>query len=355
MSAATLYDIDYPRSSRYFRRGFLLDGADPIITDKPVFNAYYLAPVGVTLRLWDIAKAARVAAGLDQSFNYKTIKAISLSDANKHIQYTNVGFGNYPFTGPEYVKRYSAALDANKGSGKRYPVIWIPDPRDVQEPAQQQSKPPLVIEVAPASPGEVTVGPTGERVIIGLPGKDGSRGKVGADGAAGAQGLPGSAGPAGPVGPAGRAGVPGEAGPAGQGGPPGPKGRQGETGAAGPAGRVVTTSGGKMIPGLPGASGLPGARGPAGLPGMMGPAGATGLPGARGTTGATGARGPVGTASPGIIAAAVNEYLLKNPPGGIDQDKIKAIIQQILKDRGTSGGPSSPWLALPIFGLLARL
>lgn len=366
-----------PSRNRFFRRGFFLDGADvPEIKATPQIGSFFRPAKTTAWTVWKIANNARTAAGLPSNMTYKIIQAISKSAFNKHIAYTNKGYENYPFTGPELTTRYSLDMNAAKGSGTNYPVVWIPNPATLAEPAPAAA-PVATPSTTPAivgTPGPA--GPAGPPGIIGPVGPQGPKGDKGEPGPPGipgtaagtAKAIPGPAGPAGPPGIIGPIGPKGDTGATGPQGVPGKTGPAGPAGPAGPPGKVLSTSGNKIVSGPPGPAGP---AGPAGLPGIMGPQGPAGKPGQVGPAGPAGPMGPRGlpgsggTVSPEAIAAAVQEYLKTIPKGSITRNDVEKMIKaamekipatkEIVRVADSQSSGSSPWLALPIFGFLAKL
>ena len=143
----------YPPSSRFFRRGYLLDGLGEVVdgaevSPVPRIGMFFRPPKTEDWTIWKAANVARKAAGLASNFTYKTIKAIAASPFNKsHVAYTNKGYENYPFTGPQFLRLYGDTLKAEKGTGQNYPVIWIPNPTTPLEPAVVTTTPPAVTPV----------------------------------------------------------------------------------------------------------------------------------------------------------------------------------------------------------------
>lgn len=130
--------------------GETIDGQE-VLTSKPAIGSFFRPPRGEAWTISKIANAARNNAGLDRSYIYKLTKAIAGSAFNKsHIVYTNKGYENFPFTGPQYFKLYGNSLNATKGTGNQYPVIWIPNPVSLSEPVLKRSAPPVVVPVSPA-------------------------------------------------------------------------------------------------------------------------------------------------------------------------------------------------------------
>jgi len=301
----------YPRQSRYFRRGYLMDGLGAIVdgqtvNEKPIMGSFFRPPRNEDWTIWKVANEARKAAGLESKYTYQIIKAISNSAFNKgHIAYTNKGYENYPFEGPQYLRLYGPGLTDSKGTGNEYPVIWIPD---VKAPADPTLSTPVPAPVS--TPQKVTVT---ETVI-------------------GPAGPPGPVGPAGPVGPRGPAGPPGIV-----------KTMDGKTGLPGPVGPV----------GPKGDPGPPGPRGAQGLPGPIGPAGPA---------------GPAGAFNQSQITNAIAEYLATNPiQAGITRKQVQQMIDNavanlpavtkevIEKDIGAGKGVGSILAAIPAFAFIASL
>ena len=301
----------YPRQSRYFRRGYLMDGLGAIVdgqtvNEKPIMGSFFRPPRNEDWTIWTVANEARKAGGLESKYTYQIIKAISNSAFNKgHIAYTNKGYENYPFEGPQYLRLYGPGLTDSKGTGNEYPVIWIPD---VKAPADPTLSTPVPAPVS--TPQKVTVT---ETVI-------------------GPAGPPGPVGPAGPVGPRGPAGPPGIV-----------KTMDGKTGLPGPVGPV----------------------GPKGDPGPPGPRGAQGLPG---SIGPAGPAGPAGAFNQSQITNAIAEYLATNPiQAGITRKQVQQMIDNavanlpavtkevIEKDIGAGKGVGSILAAIPAFAFIASL
>jgi len=301
----------YPRQSRYFRRGYLMDGLGAIVdgqtvNEKPIMGSFFRPPRNEDWTIWTVANEARKAGGLESKYTYQIIKAISNSAFNKgHIAYTNKGYENYPFEGPQYLRLYGPGLTDSKGTGNEYPVIWIPDVKAPAEPTLSTPAPAPV-----STPQKVTVT---ETVI-------------------GPAGPPGPVGPAGPVGPRGPAGPPGIV-----------KTMDGKTGLPGPVGPV----------------------GPKGDPGPPGPRGAQGLPG---SIGPAGPAGPAGAFNQSQITNAIAEYLATNPiQAGITRKQVQQMIDNavanlpavtkevIEKDIGAGKGVGSILAAIPAFAFIASL
>ena len=337
----------YPRQSRYFRRGYLMDGLGAIVdgqtvNEKPIMGSFFRPPRNEDWTIWKVANEARKAAGLESKYTYQIIKAISNSAFNKgHIAYTNKGYENYPFEGPQYLRLYGPGLTDSKGTGNEYPVIWIPD---VKAPADPTLSTPVPAPVS--TPQKVTVTET----VIGPAGPPGPVGPAGPPGPPGPKGLPGIVGPSGVKGPTGASGPPGPVGPAGPVGPRGP---------AGPPG-IVKTMDGKT--GLPGPVGP---VGPKGDPGPPGPRGAQGLPG---PIGPAGPAGPAGAFNQSQVTNAIAEYLATNPiQAGITRKQVQQMIDNavanlpavtkevIEKDIGAGKGVGSILAAIPAFAFIASL
>lgn len=242
-----------------------------ILKRKPRFNTFYRpdrSRPDVTIA--EVANVARKAAGLDNSFISKTVKAIAESGWNNHIQYTSKGYTSYGITGPDFKRKYDLNPRAVIGTGNQYPVIWIPDPRNPTEPEALHGG----IVPGPVDPTQGPPGPTGPRGSLGPagpPGPIGTRGKQGAPGEIGPMGPPGAGGGAAAMGPRGEIGPMGPPGPIGPAatGLPGPRGEIGPMGPAGPGGGAAATGPRGEI----GPMGPAGPRGPGGEIGPMGPGG----------------------------------------------------------------------------------
>jgi len=245
------------------------------IADYPTAGKFYRLKEGE--KYWGVAKKAYGQANVKQG-----LLRINDSAWNSYIDKGPKGWEAYKVWGLQSTPDYSPVEPrAPRGSGKAYPLVWIPpitggDPEDVLpvDPVEGKQGPPGPRGPAgpPGIPGKVgppgppgkagPVGPPGEG--RGVPGPPGPAGKIGPPGSRGAAGPPGARGPIGPPGPMGPKGPPGEG--RGVPGPPGPRGAPGPPGPMGP-------------PGSRGAAGPAGVPGPIGPPGPMGPPGETGASG----------------------------------------------------------------------------
>jgi hypothetical protein len=155
-----------------------LFGAAPIIpvSVSPTVGYYYQVVKGDTP--WAISKKAYQDQGL------ATVKAglmlMNDNPANSHIQKAKTGWESYNVKGLQFNPKYAPGdADATAGSGKAYPLVWIP-PLDGR------------------TPGQMGGGGTGPQGPAGQAGKVGPAGPMGP---AGPVGPIGPMGPAGPVGP----------------------------------------------------------------------------------------------------------------------------------------------------------
>jgi hypothetical protein len=156
-----------------------LFGAAPTVpvANTPTVGYYYQTKKGDTP--WSVAKKAYQDTGLTSVKS--GLMLLNDNAANSHIQKAKTGWESYGIKGLQFNAKYAAGdADATKGSGKAYPLVWVP-PLDGR------------------TPGQMTGGGTGPQ---------------GPAGKSGTQGQPGPMGPAGPVGPIGPAGPRGPAGPA---------------------------------------------------------------------------------------------------------------------------------------------
>ena len=138
--------------------------ASQILDKAPKFNTFYRPERTRNVYLSQVARVAAKNAGLPDNMTFPTVKAIAASQWNKsHIAYTSKGYENYGIQGPAYNKIYGADPLSQPQTGNEYPVIWIPDPRNPQEPKQffgvdvHIDKPTKPIEVT--KPTEPIVGP----------------------------------------------------------------------------------------------------------------------------------------------------------------------------------------------------
>lgn len=366
--------------NRAYNLGEIADGRfspapEQVRKSKPRFGTFYRPERDRSVLVAQIADVARKAAGKDQSYISKTVRAIAASSWNQsHTRYTGQGYQAYNTEGPLYNKKYSTDPRSKYGSGNQYPVLWVPNPDTLAEPeatfgGPETITPPVVTPDPPTvtTPGAGPAGPPGP---IGPAGPAGSRG---AKGPAGSIGPGGGLGPAGQLGPRGKIGPPGEVGPAGPSGAAASKGSPGESGppgAVGPSG-VPGTPGPRGAAGPVGPPGEPGppgmvttpegadiVAGPAGPPGSVGPPGAPGTMGPRGQAGPSGPTGAPGSASEEAIREAVMKFLDAHPPGTamVDPEVIKDIVREYLKNHpGTAGGGSNEIPGLRLAGILAPL
>ena len=308
--------VKYPPGSRYFRRGYLLDGCglgevvDGVeVNDKPVMGAFFRPPRNEDWTIWKAANQARIAAGLDKKYTYQLIKAIANSAFNKsHVEYTNKGYENYPFQGPQYLRLYGAGLTDTKGTGNLYPVIWIPNVQSPSEPIIG----PVDVKPEPAPPAPAPVQPApGPPQVVQIPGPRGPRGFKGD------KGDPGKS----------IVGPPGESirGPRGFKGQKGDKGDRGERGLPG----IVTTTQGKAVVGPPGRDGANA------TPDMVAAAVADYF-----------ARNPIPTPDPGLQRAAVEQMIAKalaalppTPAAGITAGQVEQMINKAISMIPAPGAP----------------
>jgi hypothetical protein len=163
---------------------------------------------------------------------------------NAYIDKQKKGWTSYKRKGLQSTPDYSQTqFRAPKGSGKGYPLVWIP-PMTGEEPEQVfVDVPPDPIIVGPPNVGPPGPrGSVGPRGMVGPPGGIGPVGPTGKGiGVPGPRGLVGPPGGIGPVGPTGKGiGVPG---PRGLVGPPGGIGPLGPIGPRGPAGTGTSGTG----------------------------------------------------------------------------------------------------------------
>jgi hypothetical protein len=266
--------------------GFL-DPEPSQVANTPTAGKWYRVKKGDTY--WAISKTAYGRDNVKQG-----LYLMNDSPWNSYIEKKRKGWEAYKRDGLQATPDYSPVeFRAPKGSGKAYPMVWIPpitggDPDDIYPPdpvtGQQGPRGPRGPAGPPGAPGKVgppgapgragPIGPPGEG--RGVPGPAGPMGPIGPPGARGAAGRPGSRGamgPPGPIGPIGPIGPPGEG--RGVPGPAGPMGPRGRLGPAGP-------------PGSAGRAGVPGPMGPPGVPGPMGPPGPAGETGQAGQGGGGG-------------------------------------------------------------------
>lgn len=238
-----------------------------------------------------LADQARQSAKLDKSFIYKTAQAIKNSQFNKHIDFGSKGWENWGPPGPQYLRKYADNLTAKSGTGKYYPVVWIPDPRNPLEPQPDTTTiapvvvSPITVPVGLVTPVQTT--PTGSTTTVQyIKGDKGDQGE---------RGLPGPIGPAGQVGPIG---------PQGERGLPGLPGKDGLPGKNAIAGATIPGPRGER--GLPGPIGPPGQVGPIG---QKGERGLTGPIGPKGDRGIPGPPGPAGSAT-GVLSSDNTAFVL---------------------------------------------
>lgn len=328
-----------------------------------------------------VAQIARLAYGKD--FTKNGIKAIAASAWNHHIRYTSIGYDYLGIKGPEMTPLYSKDPLAKKGSGKNWPVFWIPPLATKAEPEDVfTGNGETDADIAARIRAEVErylktnpppAGPSGERGAIGPPGKTGSAGK------------PGPAGPQGQIGPI---------------GPIGPPGQDGSGASAEEIGEAVR----RYIEGHPPPGVTPGmiaievekwlkANPPAGVPveairrevidylkdnppagvtpeliqrevakwlelnpvegGTPGPQGPMGPSGDMGPMGPPGEIGPPGTASEALIEKMIKAYLQTHPiEGGINEEQLAAAIRRYMAQHpiehpeGGAGGSATGWLTM---------
>lgn len=261
----------------------------------PVQGAWYRIKQGETW--WATSKTAygkeNVKAGL---------MLMNKSTWNDHIERAAKDWEVYKVKGLQATPDYSATNPhGTKGSGKSYPVAWIP-PLDT-------GVEPEAIYVVPSTPGQP-----------GAPGATGAKGPKGDPGPIGPMGPMGPMGPIGPMGPAGTANAaaiesslaeyfkkhPQAAGAVGPMGPMGPQGKQGIPGPSGPQGpkgdpgqataafiEAAIQDYLKRNPIKQGSPGPQGALGPMGPMGPMGPQGKPGIPGPIGPMGPAGTGGKI--------------------------------------------------------------
>jgi hypothetical protein len=377
------YPVPCPyRRGGFYGFGYAFAGAPTMpVSASPTIGYYYQVVKGDTVSA--IAKKAYQTPGLART--YDGLMLINNNAANAHIKKAKKGWESYNVLGIQLTPDYAENdADAVHGSGKAYPLLWIPN-------------------LAGQTPQDMTSGGAkgdkGETGAAGAAGAKGAKGDPGPAGPPGPVGPPGQIGPAGPAGPAGAAGkngAPGERGEMGPPGPTGPRGATGKTGAAGPQGPrgeqgppgpVVTTEG-KSVTGPAGPTGprgeqgLPGARGEQGPPGETGPAGPAGPAGAQGPPGPVGPAGSGGSISPAAITSAVQASMKAHPVTGgtvdaaaletaiqkymaanpfVTREEALAMLEKLKAMAGgmqTAGGAASmmesAWI-LPVLGFLARL
>ncbi len=300
-----------PSSPGYFGLGFL-DPAKSQIALMPTAGMWYQVKTGDTF--WAISKAAYGKPNVKKGLYL-------LNDApwNGYIHKARKGWEAYKIDGLQATPDYTAYKRNPKGSGKSYPLIWIPpitggNPDDVWPPDT-----------------EGQIGPPGPRGKVGPPGIEGARGELGPIGPPGA---PGELGPIGPIGP------PGEGDGAGLPGPPGPRGKIGP----------------------PGKAGSPGVIGPPGIIGPPGPAGeGIGIPGPPGAIGPSGPRGLIGPPGP----AGEGGDLLDYDPQKVWQalifyarehpDIVRRRLRELLGDLNGGAGKRSKMWVIPLVASLAKL
>jgi hypothetical protein len=257
------------------------------ILDTPTAGYWYQIKRGETW--WKVAKSAYGSNDLK-----KGLLLMNAATWNDHITRKKTGWEAYNRKGLQATPDYSLANPhAPAGSGKDYPVAWIP-PLSGQEPES----------LFPS-----TIGPPGER---GDKGATGSRGPAGPKGDRGPKGDQGPKGPKGDRGPKGTSGSitdaqimaalndymrrnPAAAGARGPAGPKGDRGPEGPRGPVGPAGTSGSITDAQIMAALndymrrnPAAAG---ARGPKGDRGPEGPRGKVGPVGPRGPAGSGGGGG----------------------------------------------------------------
>ena len=107
------------------------------IKTVPRFASFYRPEPGTDLLIAQIADRARNAAGKDDSYRWRTIRAIAASPWNRsHIEYGTRFYENYNIEGPQWLKKCGPDPLAQPGTGNLYPVLWIPDPDSALEPDQ---------------------------------------------------------------------------------------------------------------------------------------------------------------------------------------------------------------------------
>jgi hypothetical protein len=311
-------------------------GGVPImpISAKPIAGYYYLPKKGDTV--WGISKAAYQDNGLASVKD--GLMLMNDNAANAHIRKAKTGWESYNVKGLQLTPDYdSADADAAHGSGKGYPLVWVP-PLSGKTPAEMSSG--------------------------GAKGDTGTAGKTGAAGPPGPMGPPGPIGPPGPAGTPGIPGIPGTPGTPGKQGPMGPMGPEGKQGPVGPRGEMgppgpVVTATGKSVTGPQGPKGEMGPPGPRGEQGPMGPEGKQGAVGPRGEMGPP---GPMGTGNGGMSSEDIQAALTQMMAGKdyISRADTEAMIRAALASGGGGsaaggGGVETPWLALPLIGMLASM
>jgi hypothetical protein len=159
-----------------------LFGAAPSVpvTAKPMAGYYYQTVK--TDSPWTVAKRAYQDTGLT---TVKTgLMLMNDNPANSHIKKGKKNWESYGIKGLQFNPDYAAGdADAKVGSGKNYPLVWIP-PLDGR------------------TPDEMGGGGTGPQGPAGKSGTQGPPGPVGPVGPVGPQGQRGPVGPVGPQGPA---------------------------------------------------------------------------------------------------------------------------------------------------------
>ena len=220
------------------------------ITETPKQGFWYRTTKDHTI-FW----AAKQAYGAD---NVKAgLLKMNAASWNDHVRRKKTGWESYNVAGLQSTNEYSATLPhAPWGSGKAYPVLWIPPldgPTEPEEIFGPKAEEPVLITPTPT--------PTPTPILTPNQGPIGPMGPMGPMGPAGQDGKTGPIGPMGPMGPAGPMGPPGQAtdeaikaaikawlaanplesgpmGPAGPMGPMGPAGPMGPMGPMGPAGQA---------------------------------------------------------------------------------------------------------------------
>jgi hypothetical protein len=335
----------YPRRlpRRPMMSGVMGFGAAPTlpVTAQPMAGYYYQVVKGDTPSA--IVKKAYISTGLLSSI--KTgLYLLNDNAGNAHIDKAKTGWESYNVKGLQLNPKYAPGdADAKKGSGKAYPLLWIPP-------------------IDGSTPGQMSGGGKGDKGDTGAAGKSGAQGPPGPVGPAGPPGPVGPAGPIGqrgPIGPTGKDGKDGPPGPVGPAGPMGPTGKtgpagpQGKQGPQGPPGKVITAEGGTTIPGPPGPRGETGPPGPVGPVGPVGPAGPPGPTGQRGPAGPSGSGGKI---SQEQIQDAVERVLSANPT--LTRAEVEAMIAKAMATIPSGGGgplQETPWLTVPLLGFLAKL
>lgn len=275
-----------------------------LISPIPTAGLFYRIKKGETY--WGVSKAAYGQDGVKAG-----LLRINKSTWNDHIQRGPKGWEAYKVNGLQATPNYSQTDPrAGYGSGKSYPVAWIP-PIDGREPEK-------IFE-----PGIGPVGPQGPK------------------------GDPGPIGPTGKTGPIGPRGLPGPIGPIG------PPGNASNAAIVAAVNKWMDENPDKIM----GPSGKTGPIGPAGTPGPVGPIGPIGPKGSIGPQGLPGPPGPPGNASKEAIKAAVNEWLSENPikgqigPAGPQGPQG---IRGPKGDPGTGSGESKNMWVIPMLALIAK-